>query len=115
MKNTPPSNFLYRLKHKWGLQNMRQVVLILVVFALTGTTVVGIKPMIFSFFGIEKGEASLVTNVLYLILILPLYQIILLIYGFLFGQFHFFWEKEKQLIKRLFGKKNDQKNREKNN
>jgi hypothetical protein len=27
----------------------------------------------------------------------------LLIYGFIFGQFRFFWEKEKQLVKRIGG------------
>ena len=37
----------------------------------------------------------------YLLLVLPLYQIMLLIYGFIFGQFRFFWEKEKQLVKRI--------------
>jgi hypothetical protein len=25
----------------------------------------------------------------------------LLIYGFIFGQFRFFWEKEKQMVKRI--------------
>jgi len=30
-----------------------------------------------------------------------LYQILLLVYGFIFGQFRFFWEKEKKLVKRI--------------
>jgi hypothetical protein len=38
---------------------------------------------------------------LYLLLVLPLYQIILLMYGFIFGQFNFFWEKEKQIFRRI--------------
>jgi hypothetical protein len=40
---------------------------------------------------------------LYLILVLPLYQIFLLIYGFIFGQFKFFWEKEKLIFRRIVG------------
>jgi len=35
------------------------------------------------------------------LLVLPLYQIFLLVYGFIFGQFTFFWEKEKQFIRRI--------------
>jgi hypothetical protein len=44
-------------------------------------------------------------TVLYLLLVLPLYQIILLMWGFVFGQFSFFWEKEKQFIRRITGRK----------
>ena len=48
----------------------------------------------------NQGD-SLVASILYYILILPLYNVILLGYGFLFGQFSFFWAFEKKLFKRL--------------
>lgn len=98
--------FLEKMKEKWGLNSLFQVVLILIVFALTGSSVLFLKGIIFKLLGIEhiggwKGTA------LYLLLIFPLYQILLLVYGFIFGQFSFFWEKEKKMgraIKRLFVK-----------
>jgi len=40
--------------------------------------------------------------VAYYFLILPIYNVILLLYGFIFGQFHFFWNFEKRLMRRLF-------------
>jgi hypothetical protein len=43
-------------------------------------------------------------SVLYYLFILPIYNIVLLIYGFIFGQFSFFWTFEKKVfckIKRL--------------
>ena len=99
--------FLQRLQTKWKLDSLFQVVMVLVVFACTGFTILFIKNPILDFFGVEKG--GFVNTVLYLLLVLPLYQIILLIYGFIFGQFDFFWEKEKQIGRRiagLFRKKN---------
>ncbi len=44
-------------------------------------------------------------SVLYYILILPVYNVFLLIYGALFGQFKFFWEFEKRFFKRMMGRK----------
>lgn len=78
--------------------------MILVVFACTGFTILFVKNPILDFFGVERGgERSFINTVLYLILVLPLYQIFLLIYGFIFGQFKFFWEKEKLIFRRIAG------------
>jgi len=100
-KNQKPG-FLQHLQTKWKLESLLQVVLVLVVFACTGFTILFIKNPILNFFGIERGGGQgFINTILYLILILPLYQIFLLIYGFIFGQFNFFWEKEKQIFRRI--------------
>ena len=39
------------------------------------------------------------------ILILPVYNILLLFYGFVFGQFHFFWKFEKRMLSRMLNRK----------
>ena len=96
--------FLQRLQTKWKLESLFQVVMVLVVFACTGFTILFIKNPILNFFGIERGGGQgFVNTVLYLLLVLPLYQIFLLIYGAIFGQFKFFWEKEKQIFRRIAG------------
>lgn len=96
--------FLQRLQKKWHLKSLTQVLLILLVFACTGTTILLIKNPLLAFFGIERGGGNgLVNTVAYLLLVLPLYQILLLVFGFFFGQFRFFWEKEKQLLRRIGG------------
>ena len=101
-EKNPKPGVLQRLQTKWKLDSLLQVVLVLVVFAFTGFTILFIKNPILNFFGIERGGGQgFVNTVLYLILILPLYQIFLLIYGFIFGQFNFFWEKEKQIFRRI--------------
>lgn len=96
--------FLQRLQTKWKLESLFQVVMVLVVFACTGFTILFIKNPILDFFGVERGGGQgFLNTILYLLLVLPLYQIFLLIYGFIFGQFKFFWEKEKQIFKRIGG------------
>jgi len=93
--------FLIKLQNKWGLKSLWQVVLVLVVFACTGLTVLYIKEPIFAFLGISLEKGGFWKTVLYFLLVLPIYQAFLLVYGFIFGQFHFFWEKEKQFIRRI--------------
>ncbi|WP_228527659.1 DUF6787 family protein [Pararhodonellum marinum] len=100
-ESTPKSGFLQKLRSKWQLKSIWQVVLVLLVFALTGFTVLFIKKPLFDFLGISLEKGGFWKTVLYLIFVLPLYQLILLFYGFLLGQFHFFWEKEKLFFRRV--------------
>jgi hypothetical protein len=48
--------FLQRLQSKWQLKSLTQVLLVLLVFACTGTTILLIKNPLLAFFGIERGE-----------------------------------------------------------
>lgn len=99
------TNFLQKLQTKWKLNSLVQVVLVLIVFALTGFTILFIKKPIFDFLGVSMERGGFWKTILYLLLVLPLYQIILLMWGFVFGQFRFFWEKEVQFLKRISGRK----------
>ena len=90
-----------KLKSRWNVKNGWQVILILVVFACTGFTVMFLKKPILTFLAGEEGNSTTGT-ILYYIFILPLYNIILLVYGFIFGQFSFFWQFEKRFMERFF-------------
>lgn len=90
-----------RLKERWNVTNTYQVVIILLVFACTGTTVALLaKPLLRSIF--EPEEVPMWATLLYYVLILPLYNVFLLFYGLIFGQFKFFWNFEKRFFSRLF-------------
>ncbi len=95
-------SLMQRLEQRWGVGPWR-VVLILLVFACTGTTVLLLKRPIVAFFTGE-GDPSLLFSVIYYVLILPIYNVLLLLYGALFGQFKFFWAFEKRFFARIFGK-----------
>ena len=86
---------------RWKLGSAFQVVVVLIVFACTGFTVLFIKRPILHFLAGDEGD-TLTASVIYYLLILPLYNVILLAYGFLFGQFNFFWEFEKRFFNRIF-------------
>lgn len=90
-----------KLKKRWKLKSAGQVMLILLVFACTGTTVLIIKNPITNLILGEGGNHTLF-SIIYWILVLPVYNILLLFYGFIFGQFEFFWQYEKKFFGRLF-------------
>ena len=96
------AGYLERLKNKWNLKSIGQVVVVLIVFACTGFSVMFLKKPITEWIYAEPGASRTLFSVLYWILILPVYNLLLLFYGFIFGQFKFFWEFEKRFFKRMF-------------
>ncbi|MEO7991552.1 MAG: DUF6787 family protein [Chryseolinea sp.] len=93
-------HWLERLKQRWQLHSIMQVIVVLIVFACTGFTVLFIKKPLLELLAGEEGKTT-IASVLYYIFILPFYNIILLGYGFLFGQFRFFWKFEKRTAQRI--------------
>jgi hypothetical protein len=94
-------NWIERLKNRWKLKSAGQVVIVLLVFACTGFTILFIKKPLLHWLAGARGDTAL-ASVLYYIFILPLYNVVLLAYGFLFGQFRFFWDFEKRFMERFF-------------
>lgn len=103
MSDNKKPGWVSKLQKRWGV-NANQVFIILLVFACTGFTIMFLKKPVVSFFT-EGGEKSILFSVIYYILILPVYNIFLLIYGAIFGQFKFFWEFEKKMFRRMTGRK----------
>jgi hypothetical protein len=78
------------------------MVMIIVVFAVTGSTSAYLSKPILSWLGIVKGEISgWIYYPLYILLIFPVYQVLLVTIGFLFGQFSFFWAFEKKMLRSM--------------
>ncbi|HTE33663.1 MAG TPA: DUF6787 family protein [Chryseolinea sp.] len=97
-------SWIIKLKERWKLRSAMQVIVVLIVFACTGFTVLFIKRPILHFLAGDRGD-SVTASIIYYVFILPIYNIVLLGYGFLFGQFNFFWEFEKRFFNRIFKKK----------
>lgn len=91
-----------KLKEKWGITSNFQMVTILVVFAITGSTSAYITRPILALIGITKETMSLwLYWPLSLILILPVYKVLLIIIGTIFGQHAFFWNFVKNMLVRM--------------
>lgn len=100
-------NFLHKLQKRWGVTHIWQVIVILIVFALTGFSAMYIKRPIFALLGIDASTPFYIRALVWTLTVFPAYQILLLLYGFLLGQFTFFWNFEKRMIngiKKLFNR-----------
>ena len=92
---------LEKLKKRWNIESNFQLVIILIVFAVTGTSTLYVRKGAFYLLGITADTSLWIKVPLYLLIIIPAYQIMFLIVGTLFGQFKFAWEFEKKIFSRF--------------
>ncbi|MFC4818429.1 MULTISPECIES: DUF6787 family protein [unclassified Flavobacterium] len=91
-----------KLKQRWGITSNWQLTVIFVVFAITGSSSVMVSKPILDFFGIAKDSMPYILYIiLKIVIVLPVYQVLLVGFGFIFGQFKFFWEFEKKMLKAM--------------
>ena len=91
-----------KLKKKWGITSNFQIIIILVVFSITGSVAVWIAKPVLNLVGINKQAFSpWLFWPIRILIIFPIYQILIVIIGALFGQFKFFWSFEKKMLVRL--------------
>ena len=98
-----------KLKQRWNVKNGWDVAVILIVFACTGFSILYVKRGLFYLIGLDSESPSWLRWTINIVIILPLYQVILLAWGWIWGKFSFFWEFEKRMFGRigqLFGRKN---------
>lgn len=86
--------------HRWEVDSLWQVIIILFIFSVTGFSTLFVKQAVFDVLSITSDTAWWVKSVLWLLIVLPAYQVLFLMFGFLLGQFEFVWKFEK----RTFGK-----------
>ena len=89
--------FVQRMKQKYGLKTTTELVIIMTVFSLAGMAIIWVRKPIFHLLGITDPTPFILKFLAWLAVVFPTYQLNLLVFGFLFGQFSFFWEREKVL------------------
>ena len=100
-----------KLKQRWNVKNGWDVLIILLVFACTGFSILYIKKGLFTVIGLDETAASWLRWTANILIILPLYQVVLLAWGWIWGKFSFFWEFEKRMFRRIgeiFGSKRNE-------
>ncbi|MCX2837009.1 diacylglyceryl transferase [Salinimicrobium sp. MT39] len=96
-----------KLKQRWGISSNWQILIIFIVFGLTGSSSLFVARPVLEFIGLNRMSfpADLVGAISYyalrILMIFPVYQVLLVLYGWLFGQFRFFWQFEKNMLSRL--------------
>ena len=99
--------YFKKLKEKWDVKSNFQFLIIFIVFGITGSSSVVVADPIMEVLEILPVyfEDIFLGNVVYwmlrILVIFPVYQILLLLFGTLFFQFKFFWNFEKKILSRM--------------
>ena len=83
------------------VKNLQQLTIVFIVFGITGSmSVVLAKPILLFFFS-ETIQNNNFYWLFRVIIIFPIYQVLLIIVGTIFGEFKYFWEMERKILIRL--------------
>lgn len=98
--------FINKLEKKWIVNQRWELIRIFLIFALTGSSSVFVGRPFIKLLGVSKDNLHIsVYYALFIVISLVFYQILLLLWGWILGQFDFFWRFEKKMLKRLGLKK----------
>ena len=90
-----------KLINLFKVKSLKQLVIVFLVFSITGSLSVILGEPIIHFFFEDGFESNLYFWIVRIIIIFPLYQILLIIIGTIFGEFRYFWRIEKKILVRL--------------
>jgi len=90
---------MMKLKERWGVNSNWQIAVILIVFSVTGSAAAKLAGPITDVIGVTKDLGGWVYWPIRILLIFPIYQVLLVFFGWLFGQFTFFWNFEKKMMR----------------
>ena len=91
-----------KLESKWVVNHRWELIRIFIVFAITGSSSVVVGRPIIQWMGITQDNLHpLLYWILFIVISLFFYQVLLVLIGWIFGQFEFFWNFEKKMIRRF--------------
>ncbi len=87
-----------KLKERWGITSNFQIVVIIIVFAVTGSTSAYISGPLTEYLIGDVNINSFFKIIIRIIVLTPIYQVLLLFFGFIFFQFNFFFQFVKRFL-----------------
>ncbi|HMI08689.1 MAG TPA: DUF6787 family protein [Flavobacterium sp.] len=93
---------MQKLKQRWGITSNFQLVVIFIVFAINGSASAKIGLFLMKCIGFTKENLhAFLYYFIMTILILPIYPVLIMGVGWLFGQSEFFVKFGKKMLNRL--------------
>ncbi|MDR3366430.1 MAG: hypothetical protein LBO71_05645 [Prevotellaceae bacterium] len=83
-------SYFERFKKRWSIQSNRQLVVVFVAFGLTGFCTLGVKKLLLPLLGVTPDTPLYLRIIAEVLVILPAYQVLLIVVGSLLGQHKFF-------------------------
>jgi len=91
-----------KIRNLFKVETNLQLLKVNVVFAATGTVSIYFAGIIINFLGLDLYIlGDFFYWVLRIILLIPVYQVLLIVIGSIFGEFKYFWRIEKKMLSRL--------------
>tara|TARA_B100000959_G_scaffold47706_1_gene48825 strand:+ start:2639 stop:2947 length:309 start_codon:yes stop_codon:yes gene_type:complete len=91
-----------KLKERWGITSNLQLVIIFLVFSITGSIALWVAKPLLNLADVNSETMNIWLYIPIRIgIIFPTYQVLVIIIGALFGQFEFFWNFEKKMLTRI--------------
>ena len=91
-----------KIKNLFKVKNNTQLIIVFIVFAITGSLSVICSDLVLSYFDINSTRlGNYFYFILRIIIIFPIYQVLLIFVGTAFGEFKYFWEFEKKFLRRI--------------
>ncbi|PKA84068.1 hypothetical protein ATE92_2238 [Ulvibacter sp. MAR_2010_11] len=90
-----------KLKQRWNIHSNWQLFVVFLVFAITGSTAAKFAAPMTDFVGITREMGWFIYWPTRILIIFPLYQVLLVLFGWLFGEFSFFWDFEKKMLRSM--------------
>ncbi|WP_273566693.1 DUF6787 family protein [Maribacter halichondriae] len=98
---------MQKLKQRWGITSNFQLIIIFIVFAITGSSSVYVAKPFLELIHLNRDSfaqawwGGTLYWTLRILLIFPFYQVLLVLFGWIFGQFKFFWQFERKMLIRM--------------
>ena len=89
---------LKKLKERWGITSNFQIVIIFIVFGITGTVSAYISGPLTDFIIGESDIYWLIKLLIRILILTPIYQVLLLLFGYIFFQYRFFYNFVKKFM-----------------
>ena len=87
---------------KLNIQSLYQFMVIMLIFAITGSLSLYITVELFQFIGLQAENLNpIIFWPIRIILLFIIYQVLLLLVALPFGQFQYFWKFEKKFLNRF--------------
>ena len=87
-----------KLKERWGITSNFQIVIIFIVFGITGSVSAYISGPLTDFIIGESDIHWLIKLLIRIIVLTPIYQVLLLFFGYIFFQYKFFYNFVKKFM-----------------
>ena len=87
-----------KLKERWGITSNFQIVIIFIVFGITGSVSAYISGPLTNIIICESEIHWLIKLLIRIIVLTPIYQVLLLFFGYIFFQYKFFYNFVKKFM-----------------